>query len=1096
MSAFTFFKALEKIAELESTKKKGRIKIPDYFIKLILMNKTKLLRDQLNKKILKELFVNRHLISKNYNQPKMPNFFLANQKYKSLQKISRNLENAKSSSPLPKIDQRRSLLNLRYKETMKINNNDTNSNNISSRKEKETINIKTRRSKLLNSNNFSINNLVNNHSINANKNNIKTELVIPNKNVKELYCITRRISHNNKANPINIVNNNANNISIIKDINKDNNNTNANNNDNINANNPNNNINNNINNNANNSDNNNINDNTINNSNNADNNNTINANNNSVSKNNNNNYNNSESKSIKKNTFHEQLKNKGKAIIPTELTFENPESNNLRMTFITPISRSICFNQLEKSNLGDFIMNELCKNNSSKKFSQKIDINNITSKNYFPKVNINFNSEQVNNYRNSERIKEYNYYQLKSDKINYTLKDKDNYKNTNVSSVLEKTNNNDENIDNDLNTNNVNNNTINEEESIITKKNIIINIRKHNLKEFQMNMKPVRKFNSSFNNNNIQAFSTRKLKKITLQNNSSSKSNQMSLIRDFKNRYISPPDFEKKLNKKIILFPLNTNISLNNPNDKFYYFINKMYRNQLIEYMQHRINWELIPKINPEDPNPKIINFSWKYLSNRLNFKNYKYEPNKASKKLRMVNLFERNYEVGNKKNMFINLINYCDQININAFNLVPFTMIINNTKDVDYCLEAISDIIAFVNKHKGINKNIITNKKYNDIFWFDKNFESLKRQYINIDKNFLSQKNYWILKPTDLYQGKCIEISNSFEEISKKCRNMFKGVEKKFVPEEIIREEDLSDDENNITTNNNNNVNINLNNINNINSGKILSTINEEAPENKINLNINTNNTNINNTTNTNNNLTNLTNTNKKKAYSKMYCSNEIVIQKYLDNPLLYYKRKFDIRCFVLVDSNLNVFFCKEGHLKASSEFYDLSCTNKLIHITNYSLQKKSSKFEQYEDGNEISYNDFKKFLGEKNIPLDKFDTMLTQMKYLVEISFKSVGKKMLKTNPVLCFEIFGYDFIIDNDFKPWILEINNNPGLCISSPVIQKLVPRMLDDAFRLTIDKVFDTRYSPDVIDEDGKYKTKYKLDGFNDEENVFEFLCNVN
>ena len=1005
MSAFTFFKALEKIAELESTKKKGRIKIPDYFIKLILMNKTKLLRDQLNKKILKELFVNRHLISKNYNQPKMPNFFLANQKYKSLQKISRNLENAKSSSPLPKIDQRRSLLNLRYKETMKINNNDTNSNNISSRKEKETINIKTRRSKLLNSNNFSINNLVNNHSINANKNNIKTELVIPNKNVKELYCITRRISHNNKANPINIVNNNANNISIIKDINKDNNNTNANNNDNINANNPNNNINNN----ANNSDNNNINDNTINNSNNADNNNTINANNNSVSKNNNNNNYNSESKSIKKNTIHEQIKNKSKAIIPTELTFENPESNNLRMTFITPISRSICFNQLEKSNLGDFIMNELCKNNSSKKFSQKIDINNITSKNYFPKVNINFNSEQVNNYRNSERIKEYNYYQLKSDKINYTLKDKDNYKNTNVSSVLEKTNNNDENIDNDLNTNNVNNNTINEEESIITKKNIIINIRKHNLKEFQMNMKPVRKFNSSFNNNNIQAFSTRKLKKITLQNNSSSKSNQMSLIRDFKNRYISPPDFEKKL---------------------------------------------------------------------------------------RMVNLFERNYEVGNKKNMFINLINYCDQININAFNLVPFTMIINNTKDVDYCLEAISDIITFVNKHKGINKNIITNKKYNDIFWFDKNFESLKRQYINIDKNFLSQKNYWILKPTDLYQGKCIEISNSFEEISKKCRNMFKGVEKKFVPEEIIREEDLSDDENNITTNNNNNVNINLNNINNINSGKILSTINEEAPENKINLNINTNNTNINNTTNTNNNLTNLTNTNKKKAYSKMYCSNEIVIQKYLDNPLLYYKRKFDIRCFVLVDSNLNVFFCKEGHLKASSEFYDLSCTNKLIHITNYSLQKKSSKFEQYEDGNEISYNDFKKFLGEKNIPLDKFDTMLTQMKYLVEISFKSVGKKMLKTNPVLCFEIFGYDFIIDNDFKPWILEINNNPGLCISSPVIQKLVPRMLDDAFRLTIDKVFDTRYSPDVIDEDGKYKTKYKLDGFNDEENVFEFLCNVN
>ena len=251
------------------------------------------------------------------------------------------------------------------------------------------------------------------------------------------------------------------------------------------------------------------------------------------------------------------------------------------------------------------------------------------------------------------------------------------------------------------------------------------------------------------------------------------------------------------------------------------------------------------------------------------------------------------------------------------------------------------------------------------------------------------------------------------------------------------------------------------------------------------------------NNLNNNNNCIINNNNNNKKKiSFSKMYCSNEIIMQKYLDRPLLYNRRKFDIRCFVLVDSNLNVFFCKEGHLKGSSELYDLNNTNKLIHITNYSLQKKSINFEQYEDGNEISYNDFKKYMKDNNLPLEYFDHMIEEMKYLVQISFKSVGYKLLKTNPVLCFEIFGYDFIIDNDFKPWILEINNNPGLCISSPVIKKLVPRMLDDAFRLTIDKVFETVYSQEVIDFDGKYKSKYKLDDFTDEENIFEFLCNVN
>ena len=68
------------------------------------------------------------------------------------------------------------------------------------------------------------------------------------------------------------------------------------------------------------------------------------------------------------------------------------------------------------------------------------------------------------------------------------------------------------------------------------------------------------------------------------------------------------------------------------------WFINKMYRNQFIEYMKHRTNWELITKSNNDGQ--KIINFSWKYMSNRINFKNYKYEPNKPNKKLRVVNLF------------------------------------------------------------------------------------------------------------------------------------------------------------------------------------------------------------------------------------------------------------------------------------------------------------------------------------------------------------------------------------------------------------------------------------------------------------------------
>ena len=514
-------------------------------------------------------------------------------------------------------------------------------------------------------------------------------------------------------------------------------------------------------------------------------------------------------------------------------------------------------------------------------------------------------------------------------------------------------------------------------------------------------------------------------------------------------------EIDKKLSNKEVHFPLNKNILVKK--EVYYYKVSKMYRNQFKRYFSHRINWKNISK----NKNDVTINFEWKYYSNKINYKEYKYDPALPLTKLKLVNLFEKNYEIGNKKNMFVNLINYCDSENINVFEIVPFTMIINNTNSIEDTLDKIEKIMNFVEKNKKSKYNIISKQKYNDIFDDDKYFEDLKNQYIYIDKNFLSLKNYWIIKPPDLYQGKCIEICNSFDEVVKIAKNIFKGVDKKLIPEQLN------------------------------------DSLNNDLLENNKLLTINTfHNLNNNNNTNTTYNKT-INNTRKKITKNRIYCSNEIIIQKYLDNPLLYKNRKFDIRCFVLLDSNFNLYFCREGHLKGCSELYNLYNSNKYIHITNYSLQKNSNNFELYEIGNEMSYKDFKNFLINEKISLKKFDYMINQMKILIKISFKSVAKKLLKEKQgnILCFEIFGYDFILDNDFKLWILEINNNPGLSISSPVIEKLVPRMMDDAFRLTIDKIFNTQYSNECIDHEGKYKTKYKLDGFRDDENIFEFLCNI-
>ena len=724
------------------------------------------------------------------------------------------------------------------------------------------------------------------------------------------------------------------------------------------------------------------------------------------------------------------------------------------------------------------------------KFNLEIPMSNISNNNNMPQ-----NSKIV--LPNSTRSKINCKFIFKSDTKKESV---EKYSDKNINQNKDSTLNNNNTILNNINNNN---NTIN-------------NMKRNSLKILDCDCKYDKSLENKIKPKNlIQTFQTKKYNNINNNNihyhisffsNKSlpSKIPQIAEVKNFLIKYKDRDTVERKyLSKKYIEFVL-LNKNTVNPTEKYFYKINKMYRKQLKEYMKHRINWVHVDNsMKNNNMNDSItINFQWKYFSTRLNFKDFRYEQNTPNKKLRMVNVFEKNSEIGNKKNMFVNLLSYCNKININAFDLVPLTIIVSNYKEIDYCLESLKELILFVEKKKLIGKDLITNRKYNEHFWYDKNYENIDKEYININKNFLSEQNYWIIKPTDLYQGKCIEISNNYDEIEKKCKNLFRGVDRRIMPEpELlinIEEEDTEDENDKINTTMNNNSGSdnellkseieNQNNLELINNSNL----------NNSNLNISNNNI-QNNFNNIMNNFSNCSSTKKspkkKKNFSRMYLSNEIIIQKYLDHPLLYQKRKFDIRCYVLVDSFLNVFFCREGHLKSSSKFYDLSTNDKFIHITNHSLQKKCSKFAQYEYGNEMSYDDFKKVMKEDNIPLEKFDKMIEEMKYLIKISFKSVGTKLMKITPVLCFEIFGYDFILDNDFKPWILEINNNPGLGISSPVILKLVPRMLDDAFRLTIDKIFETKYSSECIDENGKYKSKYQLDGFTDEENVFEFLCNI-
>ena len=71
----------------------------------------------------------------------------------------------------------------------------------------------------------------------------------------------------------------------------------------------------------------------------------------------------------------------------------------------------------------------------------------------------------------------------------------------------------------------------------------------------------------------------------------------------------------------------------------------------------------------------------------------------------------------------------------------------------------------------------------------------------------------------------------------------------------------------------------------------------------------------------------------------------------------------------------------------------------------------------------------------------------------------------------------------MIDENYKVWLIEVNANPCIEESSPLLKMLIPRMLDDAFKITVDQVFTPEYD---------FGNTYSVLGYKDEINMWELL----
>ena len=54
--------------------------------------------------------------------------------------------------------------------------------------------------------------------------------------------------------------------------------------------------------------------------------------------------------------------------------------------------------------------------------------------------------------------------------------------------------------------------------------------------------------------------------------------------------------------------------------------------------------------------------------------------------------------------------------------------------------------------------------------------------------------------------------------------------------------------------------------------------------------------------------------------------------------------------------------------------------------------------------------------------------------------------------------FEILGYDFMLDDNYKVYLIEANTNPCLETTCPILQKVITDVVDSGFRLALDPLF--------------------------------------
>eukprot|EP00105_Crassostrea_gigas_P045035 XP_019929183.1 PREDICTED: uncharacterized protein LOC105344081 isoform X17 [Crassostrea gigas] len=189
------------------------------------------------------------------------------------------------------------------------------------------------------------------------------------------------------------------------------------------------------------------------------------------------------------------------------------------------------------------------------------------------------------------------------------------------------------------------------------------------------------------------------------------------------------------------------------------------------------------------------------------------------------------------------------------------------------------------------------------------------------------------------------------------------------------------------------------------------------------------------------------------------------MICQQYMARPFLIDGFKFDLRIYTLVTScdPLRIFLFKDGLARFATNKYieptHNNVDNVFMHLTNYAINKHSEDFiRDDEAGSKRRISTINRYLRDKGYDVDKMWADIDDVIIKTLISAHSILKHNYRTcfpNHVkgsACFEILGFDVLLDRKLRPQVLEVNHSPSFNTDSELDREIKGALVWDSLNL--------------------------------------------